>query len=242
MTSSYNISRRPVPRTSYNFDAHVTQLSCPVNFVAHPIVPSGGDSNTCTNSLAKTNGKLLGNSSDWKMCLPQLNQDQLPITYPTRKSVTDLLEKTGRRHFVTNLYNLDNHSDQFRTDFYPRESRPPERKELDEKDYYQLPIQVDGTGYEDISAWVPSSVLGPSRQNYNGGHFAWRALEHIPQLSSTYDPTQLIQRSAVQELNRQELEKRKCIGAKPFQQIVERRCKEDVRGTCQEILGEKRKW
>lgn len=220
MTSSYNISRRPPQKGPHNFDAHIVQNGvCPLGYTAHPIAPTSG--------RILPDGTMATSCSGWKMCLPILNEDGNIPSVVTNRQILDSYAKTGKRHFVKNLYNLDEvtktnpmgYAEQNRTNFYPRSERSSlvDRKELDEKDYFQLPINYDGTGYKPNRAWIGQG----GEQNYKGGYYPAYATDYI-ELSKDFDRTQLIQRSSLKPAYLEEQQLRNDLGVKPFQQIVRR--------------------
>ena len=122
MTSSYNISRRKLD-TPTNWGAYQTQLDCHGGYLTVPI---------------KTSGAI----TDWKFCVPILNEDNMPSSYvPTSVFMKNNPVKT--RHYTSNLYNSDLIPDRSPMNLYPPGSRRVSNwRELVEQDYFQLQPQL----------------------------------------------------------------------------------------------------
>ena len=134
MTSSYNISRRPLKDvlSPINWGAYQRQFGiCYGGYVTVPITNPDGK---CT---------------DWKFCVPIEQEDE--ILKKSKNKETREINET--RHFTRNLYNNPLWTAQSETNLYPPCNRPPYRAELDMKDYFRLPMGYDGTGYRPTRSW-----------------------------------------------------------------------------------------
>lgn len=135
MTSSYNISRRPLEDRirPTNWGAYQRQFGqCGNGFVTVPILPGG-------------------NCSDWKFCVPIEKEDGLPASYPVQEC-KNLVNK--HRRFTYDLYDNKDAPKRSLQNLYPPESRRAERRMLDKEDYFRLPMGFDGTGYYPARSWT----------------------------------------------------------------------------------------
>lgn len=181
MTSTYNLTRRKNDDTEINWDASHKQFGvCKPGDITVPIFPNG-------------------NCSDWKICVPLKNEEGLPISYPVIKKGT---QRVKRRTFTNNLYDNDLTVEQSKTNYYPVHSRrPPNRAELDYKDYFRLPIKYDGTGYFPTRTWS----------------YPEHSLDTVEQLPKEWSKFHLIQRHDMQQHAIDELLERKMKGMKDFE-------------------------
>lgn len=186
MTSTYNISRRSKKElySPTNWGAHQKQFGiCPPNHLTVPIKQYGTQ------------------CSDWKFCVPLENEEGMPATFPVMK---DMLPKegectNGKRHFTSNLYNLKNHIEQSPMNLYPPHSRRPDREELDQKDYFRLPVKFDGTGYYPVRSW----------------DYPEYPTDNI-KLEDEWSKFNLIQRRDLQKQTQREYEIRQKLNLKPY--------------------------
>ncbi len=186
MTSSYNLSRRPLD-----------QLLSPINWDAYQ-----KHFGLCYGGYATVPISQSGNCTDWKFCVPLKNEEGMPASYPIMNDMCD--SKNGEphvltRHFTNDLYRNPNAPKQSQTNFYPPGSRRTERRNLDKEDYFRLPIRYDGTGYTPIRSW----------------DYAEYATDHV-ELPKEWNPFQLVQRKDAQEQAKRELKERRELGFKPY--------------------------
>ncbi len=182
MTSSYNLSRRPLKQllSPINWDAYQRQFGvCYSGYITVPIAQSG-------------------NCTDWKICVPIKNKDGMPASYP---EMADLIDRpiNQTRHYTSDLYHHPQSQTQNRTNMYPRRSRRAERRYSDKEDYFRLPMNFDGTGYNPVRSWA----------------YPEYAADHV-QLPDEWNPFQLLQRREVQKQNERALQQRKDSGAVPY--------------------------
>lgn len=186
MTSSYNLSRRDkkLMLSPINFGAYMKNIGvCAPTELTVPISPGG-------------------NCSDWKICVPKLTPDGNLPTVPIMKDIKERQEQQPNIRAKTyNMYSKISpnqtqeymkkygvssypppYESQSQTNFYPIKSREIERRELDKKHYFSIPLKFDATGYDKIKPW-----------DYN-----FSAMGHV-QMPLDWEPTQLIQRNKVQE-------------------------------------------
>lgn len=171
MTSSYNIYRRPLAQklAPINWEAQQKQFgTCPPGYATVPITTTEG------------------NCTDWKFCVP-LKRPEPPI-------------KTSGEYIRRYSYSLYDPTIPLQSpmNMYPPESRRPDRRELDKKDYYRLPIAFNGTGYTPTRSW----------------EYPETATDYIT-LPNTWDPFTLIQRKDMQQKAIAELKERRELGFKP---------------------------
>lgn len=182
MTSSYNLSRRPLEDilTPINWDAYQRQFGlCYGGYATVPIAQSG-------------------NCTDWKFCVPLLNKEGMPASYPEmcdEKGYPIVLD----RHYTDNLYRNPQVVEQSETNFYPRHKRRIERRNLDKEDYFRLALSFDGTGYNPSRSW----------------DYPEFATDHVV-LPDEWNPFQLIQRKDAQNQAIRELKQRREQGLPPY--------------------------
>ena len=193
MTSSYNLSRRPLKQllSPINWDAYQRQFGvCYGGYATVPIAQSG-------------------NCTDWKFCVPLKNNEGMPYSYPEFDAmmndggIVGTHSKDGpvveTRHFTSSLYRNPNAPQQSQTNFYPPHKRRVERRHLDKEDYFRLPMKFDGTGYQPVRSW----------------DYPETATDHV-ELSNEWSPFHLIQRKEVQEQSKRELRQRQEQGFPPY--------------------------
>ena len=194
MTSSYNLSRRPLEQllSPINWDAYQRQFGlCYGGYITVPITQGGGGTIEDGNSKS--------NCSDWKFCVPIKNSEGMPASYP---EVKDFIPDHGvneTRHFTNNLYRNPNIPCQSRTNMYPPHTRRVERRKLDKEDYFRLPVAFDGTGYHPTRSWA----------------YPEYATDHV-EIPDEWSPFHLIQRKDLQQQAKRESIQREEQGFGPY--------------------------
>ena len=186
MTSSYNLSRRPLSDTygKKNMEAYVKHFGiCQPGYLTTQIAPDG----LC---------------SDWKICSPIYNEEgniptipimkdiiQRQIDHPYSKRITyNLYDKISPNDIkeYEKKYGVKSHPPSFESqsaqNFYPIRSRSIERRALDKADYFQTPLRFNSTGYDTVFS---ENFLNPTFENVK-----------VP---PEWNPFQLIQRNEVQK-------------------------------------------
>ena len=183
MTSSFNIARRNIDKRPINWNAYFRNGGvCPTGFLTVP----------------------LNNNTDWKFCVPLDEQTNTPeLTWQT-PSINNYIKNSEQdsnqpiRRFTDKLYN-DNTPDQTQFNLYPPESRRKDRRFLDLYDYFRLPMNFDGTGYN------------PTR-GYRDIEYAEDNIAVLPY----DDPFRLIQPHQVQQDTNKVFAKRKQHNIPPY--------------------------